>query len=437
MHLLIRSVLPLQEDGITDCLKAEVTALEVIEKLSKRLGLDFEYFLKNSTYLVLSQILEAIASFTLVLIMINMVSKEFFGKFKFILSVIGLIGIFALPGMASAIVIGVGKQSEGIFRDAILTSIKWSSLGSIALLGVALYFSLFETESLSMIFFFMAIIFPLYAPSVLYSAYLNGKKAFGKLGALQATIAIVKTIVTISVLILSGDFNLVLSSYFLTDAIMRGAITFIFFGETRKGPADNQALKFGKKMTILELPSLIIFYIDHIIVTFWLGFEELAVYAITIYIPELIKGFFKIIAPLTLPKFVTIENYRLKRIFWSKMAQLFLLTVVVSLLYVLVSPMLFRILFSEYQKHVLLSQIFMLSFLTFPVILITTLFQSRALTKELYRFRAINFVVQLSLLIVLIPALGLFGAILARFLTRFILAIILCFRARLVLANLE
>ena len=64
----------------------------------------------------------------------NFLSKEVFGEYTFVMAVLSIAGIFALPGMRVAVIQAVARGYEGTYFRALREIFKWSWLGSLFLL---------------------------------------------------------------------------------------------------------------------------------------------------------------------------------------------------------------------------------------------------------------------------------------------------------------
>ena len=85
--------------------------------------------------------------------MANMIPKESYGYYRYILSIFSLIGIFSIGGMSTAVTQSVARSLDGILKKAIQMILKWSLLGSTALLIISAYY--FNKDNLNFTWIFI------------------------------------------------------------------------------------------------------------------------------------------------------------------------------------------------------------------------------------------------------------------------------------------
>jgi len=199
----------------------------------------------------------------------------------------------------------------------------------------------------------------------------------------------------------------------------------IFFSITLKkfkpnGRIDQSTISFGKHLSLMGIIGSIANYLDRLLLFHFLGPAEVAIYSIAIAPPEQIKGLFKNINILSLPKLSENDRenpYRLKLII-EKSLKITAFSAVIIAIYLVSAPLIYQILFPKYLTSVAYSQIFSLLLLSVIILVPWTLLQARADKKALYRYNIYSSVLQISSLMIFIPLYGIMGAILARVFSR-------------------
>src|SRR3989344_764495 len=143
------------------------------EKITKT---DMIYLAKGHFWLIVGQILSSISAFLLSIAFANLLPKEIYGSYKYVLSIAGVLSVFTLTGMSAAISQAAARGYEGGLIKALKTKIKFGLLGSVGSLGVSLYYYLNAKTELAVAFLIVAAFIPLMDSFALYSAYLHGKK---------------------------------------------------------------------------------------------------------------------------------------------------------------------------------------------------------------------------------------------------------------------
>jgi O-antigen/teichoic acid export membrane protein len=95
----------------------------------------------------------------------------------------------------------------------------------------------------------------------------------------------------------------------------------------------------------------------------------------------------------------------------KKIFKFFLVIIPVVILYIIIAPFLYKILFPEYLDSILYSQILALTILYIPATLLGTSLVAKMQTKKLYFLRTFLSLARIALLLILTPLYGLWGII--------------------------
>ena len=152
--------------------------------------------------------------------------------------------------------------------------------------------------------------------------------------------------------------------------------------------------------------------LDKVLVFHYLGAAQLALYTFAFAIPEQIKGTYKNLFQIALPKYADQDPNKIRNSILDKIKRLTLITALLVVGYCLTAPLIYRLLFPAYQDAVFYSQIYMLGMIAIPGIsLFGTYFQVRKDTKTLYKLSVISNLSTIVLTFVLISRFGLLGAV--------------------------
>ena len=88
---------------------------KILRSSEKYLGTDMIYIAKGSSWLFLSQIVLGLISFLTLLIFSYFLPKEVFGTYRYVLSFVSILAIFALPGINTAINRTIARNFHGSF----------------------------------------------------------------------------------------------------------------------------------------------------------------------------------------------------------------------------------------------------------------------------------------------------------------------------------
>lgn len=395
----------------------------LLRKSEKFAKTDMVYLAKGSFWLTIGQGVSSLSSFLLAIAFANLLSKETYGNYKYILSIFGILSIFTLPGMGTAVVQSVARNYEGIVYLALKEKIKWGAIGGLLSLMLGIYYCFSNNFNLSISFTISSIFLPLMDTFSIYDAVLNGKKLFKKSTTYYIISQIFSTLLLVFSLFFVKNIYFILLIYFLSWTICR----YIFYKVTinvikLNNNIDLDTLSYGKQLSLMGVIGAIANYLDRLLLFHYLGAAEVAIYSIAIAPPEQIKSLLKNISVLALPKFSTKERdevKKIKKIIYDKIIKVAVIIILITIIYLLLAPFFFGILFPKYHDSIQYSQLFSLSLISVALFIPLTMMQAQKMSKELYQFNLYTSSIQIILLIFLIPNFGLPGAIMARVISRF------------------
>ena len=390
---------------------------EFVKNIEKYLQLDLRYYIRNYFYLIVAEVVTMALGLGLSVAFARLLPKELYGHWNYIFSVIGILTIFTLPGMNTAITQAVARGHEKVLIEGTKQRFKWSTLGSISVLGVGIYYFLTGSIELGKAFMVFTLFLPFYENFQTYTAFLSGKKQFDKFALYRSITQIISVLVTVIVMYLSRNLLLILTANLLSFSLFRG----YFFKLTAKNMEaqsdDPEVIPFGKRLTALEIPSVIRGNYVKIIVGIFLSFQELAIYSIAFIIPDFLVSLLDKIVPLTLPKLAAMDEKRAYSEVRKRYIYLVLGSAAISGVFILVCPYLLPFLYSsKYVDSVLYAQILLIA----NIFGIPTRFLQKSLlpaqkkVKELFKLQIAALMAEVILLIILVSALGLLGVVITR-----------------------
>lgn len=393
------------------------TILRWSEKYTKT---DMIYLAKGGFWLSFGYGVNIIKGLVISILMANIIPKESYGYYRYILSIFSLIGIFSIGGMSTAVTQSVARNLDGVFKKAMQAILKWSWLGSLALLMISAYYYSKGNLNFTWIFIFLAIMFPWYSISGYYGAILSGKKKFDIQTKYFTIYSLITSIVIISTVLSTGNIFWIIFSFILSDAIIGGFFT---HRASKKyllnNKIDPDSIKYGIKLSLISIVGLIAQNIDKIILPILLGFQELAIYAIALVVPEQIKAWFNNFATLALPKFSENnpdQKIKQKIIKASFKTMLFVLLIIIF--YWLSADLIFNLIYPKYPEAILYSKVISLSLLAIPSFLINSFFKGNKRSDIIFKENMFYSFLQIMSVITLTYFFGLWGLIFARTITR-------------------
>jgi O-antigen/teichoic acid export membrane protein len=383
---------------------------------------DMIYLARGGFWLTLGQVISSASSFLLAIAFANLLPKETYGTYKYVLSIAGILAIPTLSGMGIAVTQAVARGYEGSLIPALKTKIRWGLFGGLASLILSGYYFYQGNTTLTISFLISAAFLPLMDSFGIYDAFLQGRKLFdisAKYGIISQIIAV---IILITTLFFTKNLFFILFVYFFSWTSLR----FFFFKLTLKKFLPNQkqdsgTISYGKHLSLIRIIGTIDYQIDRVLIFHYLGAQEVAIYSIAIAPPEQIKSLLKNIGALVFPKLAQKSKEEIRKTIFKKFFTFFIFLIPLTIIYVLFTPFLYKIFFPHYLTSSYYSQIFVLTILFLPFYFLGTIvLQSQKKQAELYQLKISISLIEIILLFIFIHFYGLMGAILVKIISRFI-----------------
>ena len=388
-----------------------------LRRSEKITGVDNVYYAQGSFWMTLGYSINIIKGLAISILMANLLDRETYGYYKYILSIFTMVTIFSLGGLSTAVTQAVAREYDGVFKKAIKTVLRWSWIGSICLLTIAFYYYQKNNPTFTWSFIILAISFPWYSISLYYGGILSGKKQFNVQTKYYAVYSLLSSIAILSAVIFTKNVFWIIFAFAVSDAIIGGFLTWYSSKKyLHNNKVDPESIKYGINLSLIGMVSIIAQNIDKIILPIFLGYQELAVYAIALIAPEQIKALLKNVGPLTLPKFAVKEiNQDVKnKILWTILKSLIPVAGIIAIYYIS-APWLYKLVYPLYPDAIQYSRILSLSLIMIvPSALISSFLQAHKQTKLIFTDNIFNSTIQILSIIICVYFWGLWGLIFAR-----------------------
>lgn len=345
--------------------------------------------------------------------------QEMYGVYKFALSIIGIIGFLAIPGITSTLGACIAKEKKNApVRSAMQWYTSWCLLGSIITIGSVFIIPSARLNDLWSLLVASAIFFiPNNAGVHIFSAAVRGTTRFDR--AFFAT-----TISNISQVICVLLMLWIRPSAFLLLVCTIGIPGFVYLGRMlwwlREFPSKKSFRPWilpSINISLATIPITISWYIDGLLVAAYFGLKQLAILSVALLIPEQIKSWAKEMLPILFSAQAQGRDTWERRKKLKKIVLLStLLTGIGIAMYCMITPYIIGVLFPKYNPRevIFLTNIAAITLISMPAALFTQYFEARGMTKELQWCNWLASFTYVISLCILVPWLGPLGAILSR-----------------------
>lgn len=391
---------------------------------------DMIYLAKGGAWLTLGKIASSVSAFLLGVAFANLLDPATYGNYKYVLSLVGILGIFSLTGMGTAITQAVARGLEGSFYKGFKTKLKWGLVGSLAAITGAIYYFVRGNYLLPIPLLISAIFLPLVNASKIYAGFLTGRKLFRdetKYSILSQVIPIGAIIAT---LFLTKNLFWLIAVYFVSHTILNFSLYLVTqrkFKPNKK--EDPKTLSYGKHVSIMKGVGIITGNISNIFVFHFLGSQNLAIFSFALAPIEQIRGLLRPIEKLLLPR-ISRNQWKVfgLKIFLKKIAPALGFLTFGIIIYIFLAPIIYKLIFPKYLESITYSQIFSTSLIfTFLIIILLSILRAKQKTKQLYIMSSTDFFSSIFITIPMIYFFGIMGLIFALLSIKIIESILLMF----------
>jgi len=366
---------------------------EALRKTEHYTKTDMVYLTREGFWSLLGQVIGSACSFLVAVLLANILSKESFGEYRFVLSMIPVLALFALPGINTAFVRSVARGNGTDLPKMVNTEIRWGFLGSLVALLIASYYFLNGDTGFFFALVLTAVFLPFLEPFSIYAAYYKGKQNFKTPMIYESASRVFQTVALIVVGLITKSVPALVGAFLVGQIVAR-----LFFyiktlrneklSASRESTDENQSddtIKYGKQLTATQIVGTVTGSIDKLVVGYFLGPEILAIYYVALAIPKNIVLMFNVVPRIAFPRFSknTWEPRERARIIYKLLVFLGAL-IVPALLYFFLIPFALPLVFKDYGASIpaalILSALILLSPLNATI---GQVLQARKLVKNM------------------------------------------------------
>lgn len=382
--------------------------------LNTKLKTDVQYLAKNGFWLTLGQGFRMASGLILLVAFTNLLPKESYGTYQFVMAAAGILGAFTLSGMGSAVTRATAQGHEGAFRYGFKIKLIWSTGIPIAAGAISLYYFLNDNTGLAMSFLIVGAFSPFLESFRLYRFYLRGKQLFRESELLGFLRQLIPVVVILIALFLTKDPVHLLAVYFASHTFAVGLVYFQVIHKYKPPIEKNLGmLNLSKHSSFLNIIGMIASNLDKLLIFHFLGAVPTAAYVLAQTPTVHIRKVLAILIEMTIPKLSKRDLAVLQKTLPRKALMFFFIILAVVAAYILAAPFLFSMFFPAYPESILLTQVMALVLLFYPRSIFSQSLVAHGLIREIYFSRLNISILRAVLLLALLPLYGIWGAVFA------------------------
>jgi O-antigen/teichoic acid export membrane protein len=405
----------------------------LIERMGRYLKTDMRYLVAGSFWNIADAVIGGGIAFCTAIAFANLLPKEVYGTYQYILSGVTLLGLLALPATKSAIFYAAARNKDGSFIDAVRTKIKWNFLAAGGAVIVAVYYYFHQNLLLAGAFAIVAFFTPFWEVFGTYVNYLLGKKRFKEVVFYEDAAQLLNAIVIITIILFTKNVLALLVGFFLSWSIAR---IYLFRRVLKKYPPNNErdpdAVTYGKHLSLMNVITSLASNLDKLLLWQLLGPVGVASYTFALTVPTRATSILTGINRLYFPKAVNHDLPAIRTVLVSRVLYLTLAASVLAGTYAVIAPGFFALFFPKYLESVPYTQALAVLMALQPATLFGTALSAHARKKELYIVNIAPAILQIGLFCILIPTMHIWGAVFSIALTQLVesaLSVALFYRA--------
>jgi O-antigen/teichoic acid export membrane protein len=398
---------------VTQRIKETLTkALRWSERYTKT---DMVYLVQAGVWTNLGVITSTAMGLLLSIAFANLLPKEVYGTYQYLLSLSALVAAVCLGGMQQAVAQSVARGNEGDVRAALRAQLKWNLVPAALALAGAAYYALHGNSIVAAGLVIVGLFTPLTSAFSIYGALLGGTRQFKRFFfySFMANLAYYAAIFAAMIL-----FKVAVVLVFVNLAVNAAATTYFYYRTLRvcepNEKTDPHTVSYGAHLSVMNAFGTVISQLDSILVFHFLGAAQLAVYSFATLIPERGGAFLSFIGTAAFPKYSQRTLAELRGSIVSQTWRAAALGAAVALVYAALAPLLFHLLFPKYLDALSYTQLYAPVIALMAANLVSSALVSQRLKTELYLTSFINPLMLITLQVPLLLLYGIWGMLVAR-----------------------
>ncbi len=384
-----------------------------LQFFGNKLQIDVNYFAWGTIYTGIQQVIGIICGFIVTYLFANFISKTVYGEYNLVLSILSIITFLSLPGIDTALIQSVGQGYEASFPNAVRMKIKFSFLGSVALLGFALFYFISAKITIATSLIFIALIYPFLYSFSLTTPFLTAKRLFRLLTKLSSLSSVGFLIISALSIFLFPTALGITAGYTL-GLIVPGMLGFIYALRfiNKSSHTDPDLVSYSSFLTLISVLPWISSYLGQIILGTSIGPQSLAVFSIANgFLASVQKSFIVFYKPITAKLAAQSSKQHLSTLRTHGL-KFVTIGVLLSVGLWICVPLLIKYFFPLYPEAISYGQVLSLSLIPLPLTWVLSDMMIYQKSKKVQVVASsIPHLIKILLYVLLVPKYGIWGLV--------------------------
>lgn len=336
----------------------KIQLLKLIRWSEKYTKTDMLYVIRGGFWITLFQITTAITGLLVTVVLTNVLPKELFGQYKYVLAIQSVLAIFNLPGIGESVIRKVSVDGHVNLFDLIKTKIKWAFVGGLISILISIYYIINGNSTLSILFLIVAITLPFFESFTLYISFHKGRKDFKTYSRYMALTNIFQAVAVVIVALTTKNIFLIMATLLISQSLLG----LLFFRMTVKNNPeqvdskiiDHDTRQFGKQLSLFQVLNRVVSQMDKLLIWHYFNAVALATYTVALVIPQAVARSTNFVPQIALPKFSTKDwtqnNHKVN--FYKKTLVYCLFLIFITVIYCVLLPIFYKVFFPQYMDAV-------------------------------------------------------------------------------------
>lgn len=382
-----------------------------LNSLGKFLNIDLLYAARGGFYLSLSQVISALVGFVLAIAFANLLEPSVYGTYRYILSAYTLLSLIALPGMDVAVMRATSRGDEGSLQEGYEQKMRWGFIGTFVACGVGAYYVMQGSHVLAALFLIVGIMLPFMESAETLLAFFNGTRAFRPWMFTETSTQIASAFVLIGTMLITKNILLIVMAYFLPYILIR-TVVYLHYKRNLKRGAEN-LMPYARSMSIFQILNTAGSSLDQIVLYHILGPVQVAIFSLAMAVPTRLQSLLKISGTLAFPKYANREPGSIVRSMLRKMAIFGVSIFIICVVYIVLAPFVFTVVFPKYAASIPYSQVLILLTLSAVTYPFSSYLLAHQKVVENYIYAGVSLALKIATLAIFVPLIGIWGAVLS------------------------